>query len=116
MKNVSELIFFRGKILVSLRVNENLRHVLPLLYCIVLFAGNWLGTVYVELLLSLSAFLGRNYRLHKKEEKKSTYSCIFKNAAIDKPNVGDFSHVLENAAQSRFVAAFSKNTNIGLSL
>ena len=80
-----------------------------------LFMWSFCG-VLVELLLSLSAFLGRNYRLHKKEEKKSTYSRNFKNAAIDKPNVGDFSRVLENVAQSRFVAAFSKNTNIGLSL
>ena len=78
MKNVSELIFFRGKILVSLRVNENLRHVLPLLYCIVLFAGNWLGTVHVELLLSLSAFLGRNYRLRKKKNKKAPIATFLK--------------------------------------
>ena len=106
-----------------LTVNENLRHVLPLLYCIVLFVGNWLGTVYVELLWSACrAFVepqcipGQELQITQERRKKSTYSRIFKNVAIDKPNVGDFCRVLENAAQSGFVAAFSKNTNIGLSL
>ena len=42
-----------------------------------LFMWSFCG-VLVELLLSLSAFLGRNYRLHKKEEKKAPIAAFLK--------------------------------------
>ena len=62
----------------------------------------------------LAIVLGRNYQFSKKlkKEKKRTYSRVFKNTAIEKPNVWEhspkmvYSRVLKNATQTRSIATF----------
>ena len=66
----------------------------------VLFVSNWLWTVECWQL-----FWAGITDLARKKKKKNTYSRVFKNAAIEKPNVGAFSHIL-NAAQSGSIDAF----------
>ena len=65
-----------------------------------LFAGNWLGTVecwqlfcWFQLVASVECWQLFWAGITNLVRKKNTYSCVFKNAAIEKPNVGGFSCV-----------------------